>query len=562
MLKKSLSIAERQKVLFPLRQPPIVANYSLKISYGKLIDNFIDSFYRKDNITNRITPILALPIYSPYESVYYKGDIDKIDEMKRGRQTQVVNLVRQLLLKRFESSTAAFEETCIRIFVRLRKFMLDFLNDTNQREIGRFLQRRKRITDHIDAYISQNTSYTIEELEDDLPEYVWDVEDNLNIEDFNIDVMLQDTLGDLEVLSDFIDNLMNIKPENDDKIKTLKNILSSDTRVKDKKVIIFTEYRSTAKYIYRELSSFGFNNIYELDGQSKVNRKEIIERFSPYYNDHTSKTITDEIQILIATDVLAEGLNLQDASCLINYELHWNPVRLMQRIGRVDRRRNHLIEESLLSDHPEVIDNRQNVYYWNFLPPTELEQLLSLYSTVSQKTLRISKTFGVEGKQLLTPDDDYDALKDFNSAYEGTESREEEIALEFQNLMAAYPQYEEEVRKLPRKMFSGKLYADIKGIFFCYELPIKKADDKWSCGDGRYVWYLLNLDDESVITDVYKIWKTVKTEPEVPRVVTVSSDEFSEYKRKIESHINRTYMRSIQAPVGIKPRLVTWMQLV
>ena len=62
--------------------------------------------------------------------------------------------------------------------------------------------------------------------------------------------------------------------------------------------------------------------------------------------------------------------------------------------------------------------------------------------------------------------------------------------------------------------------------------------------------------------NVYKIWKIVKTEPEVPRVVTVSSDQFSEYKRKIESHINRTYMRSIQAPVGIKPRLVTWMQLV
>ena len=141
------------------------------------------------------------------------------------------------------------------------------------------------------------------------------------------------------------------------------------------------------------------------------------------FDDHTPKTITDEIQILIATDVLAEGLNLQDAACLINYELHWNPVRLMQRIGRVDRRRNHLIEESLLSDHPELIDDRQNVYYWNFLPPTELEQLLSLYSTVSQKTLRISKTFGVEGKQLLTPDDDYDALKDFNSAYEGIESR-------------------------------------------------------------------------------------------------------------------------------------------
>ena len=105
-------------------------------------------------------------------------------------------------------------------------------------------------------------------------------------------------------------------------------------------------------------------------------------------------------------------------------------------------------------------------------PPTELEQLLSLYSTVSQKTLRISKTFGIEGKQLLTPDDDYDALKDFNSAYEGVESSDEEILLEYQKLMSENPDYEEIVCKLPKKMFSGK-FSESKGLFFCYDLPVK-----------------------------------------------------------------------------------------
>ena len=95
------------------------------------------------------------------------------------------------------------------------------------------------------------------------------------------------------------------------------------------------------------------------------------------------------------------------------------------------------------------------MYYWNFLPPAELESLLALYKTVSQKTLRISKTFGIEGKQLLTPDDEYEALKDFNSAYEGTESKEEEIILDYQRLMAEYPEYKDTVGKLPKKFFSG-----------------------------------------------------------------------------------------------------------
>ena len=182
----------------------------------------------------------------------------------------------------------------------------------------------------------------------------------------------------------------------------------------------------------------------------------MVQRFAPYYNGLSSDDVQDEIQILIATDVLAEGLNLQDAQCLINYELHWNPVRLMQRIGRVDRRRNLETEQRLLADHPELAADRANAYYWNFLPPKELEELLRLYQIVARKTLRISKTFGIEGKTLLTPEDDYEALKDFNSQYEGNTSPDEEIALAWQELLEANPDYETLVESLPRKMYSGK----------------------------------------------------------------------------------------------------------
>lgn len=559
-VKKSLSISESENVLFPKRLPPTVANYSMRNSYGKLIDDFVDSFYRKDKETGRSVPILALPVYSPYEEEYFKGDESKIDEMKKGRQTQIVNLIRQLLLKRFESSIAAFEETSVRIFIRLQKFLEDYKEYGNEREINRFYQRRQRIIEYTHKYISENTPYTLEELEDDLPDYVWNIESNLSVEDFDIPCMIQDTIGDMEVLSDFIDDMMSINPENDDKINVLKNILLTDERVKEKKVIIFTEYRSTAQYIYKQLKKAGIKGLFELDGQYSGNRKEIIERFAPYYNDKTSSNVSDEIQVLIATDVLAEGLNLQDASCLINYELHWNPVRLMQRIGRVDRRRNNGTEECLLRDHPELKADRDNIYYWNFLPPAELEQLLSLYSTVSQKTLRISKTFGIEGKQLLTPDDDYDALKDFNSAYEGSESEEEEILLEYQTLMSENPEYEQYVSELPKKIFSGK-FSESKGVFFCYNLPVKNADGTWSNGDGRTVWYTINTDTMDVIDNTYQIWQTIKCDKEEERAVAISAEDFAVYKKKVESFINRTYMRSIQAPVGVKPRLITWMQL-
>lgn len=455
-VKRSLSTAEGNRVLFPRRQPPTVAKYSMRQSYGKLIDDFISSFYRKSKEGKKLQ-ILALAVYSPYEDAYFIGDKSKIDEMVSGRQAQVVNLIRQLLLKRFESSIAAFEETCIRIYTRLKKFLVDYRDYGNTRAIERLLNKQTDVLEYVDQFISETFQSTVSEFEDELPSYVWDTVEELDVSEFDIRAMLDDTILDMEVLADFIKDIMDIDSANDDKIRELKRILLEDTRVKDKKVIIFSEYKATAKYIFRELEKAGFSNIFEIDGDTKCDRYELIQRFAPYYNDTSSNLIQDEISILIATDVLAEGLNLQDSSCLINYELHWNPVRLMQRIGRVDRRRDSEKEEMLLSDHPQLTKDRENVYYWNFLPPTELEQLLSLYRAVSQKTLRISKTFGIEGKKLLTPDDDYEALKDFNSQYEGETSSDEIIALAYQKLLAENPDYIDSIHMLPKKMYSGKV---------------------------------------------------------------------------------------------------------
>ena len=339
--------------------------------------------------------------------------------MVKGRQTQIVNLIRQLLLKRFESSIAAFEETCIRIYMRLKKFLVEYKTYGNSRAIDRLLEKQSSIIDYVNNYINIINQVDVDEYEDDLPPYAWEDATAINVSDFDIRTMLEDTILDMEVLAEFIKDIMAFDSDNDDKIRELKRLLSEDAHLKGHKVIIFSEFTVTAKYIYNELVRAGFENVFEIDGSVKVDRHDAIQRFAPYYNGSSSHDINNEIQILVATDVLAEGLNLQDASCLINYELHWNPVRLMQRIGRVDRRRDLAIESRLMQDHPELSYDRENAYYWNFLPPEELEKLLSLYRTVSQKTLRISRTFGIEGKKLLTPEDDYDALKDFNSQYEG-----------------------------------------------------------------------------------------------------------------------------------------------
>jgi hypothetical protein len=85
----------------------------------------------------------------------------------------------------------------------------------------------------------------------------------------------------------------------------------------------------------------------------------------------------------------------------------------MQRIGRVDRRLDLAIEDQIKQDHPDKV--RGKVSFWNFLPPDELNAILSLYTTVTRKTLLISRTLGIEGKQLFRPEDEYEAIRDFNA---------------------------------------------------------------------------------------------------------------------------------------------------
>ena len=562
-VKQSLGAEEGAKVLFPKSKNTVVAEYSLRTTCGALLDHFSALFNRRDS-RGRPIPILSLAVYSPYEEAYFKGDLSKVDPMKMGRQQQIVALIRQLLLKRFESSVAAFQDTCVRIYYRLKTFLADY-HDKNAHLVDKTLAQQADVIEFVEQYIRENlvrADEDVEDFEDDLPEYVWNVEDNdLSEDDFDIGAMLDDTVLDLANLSQLIRDMINFDPSQDDKLNVLKNLLANNPRLQNRKVLIFTEYRATAKYLERELSRAGFAGLFEIDGQSKVDRHEMVRRFAPYYNDASSAEIGgNAIHTLIATDVLSEGLNLQDASRLVNYELHWNPVRLMQRIGRVDRRRSADVEARLLADHPEIASDRDEVFYWNFLPPDELENLLALYETVSRKTLRISKMFGIEGKKLLTPDDDYAALKDFNAQYEGTPSELEEIALAYQQLLKDNPGYVDNVKNLPAKMYSGKASSQLNGVFFCYELPVKKSDGSMA-EEGMYKWFVLDPAAKTVSENVGGIWHAIRCEKNEPRIVTIAHDDFSTIRKMMEKHIRNTYLKKIQAPLGAAPRLVTWLQL-
>ena len=242
----------------------------------------------------------------------------------------------------------------------------------------------------------------------------------------------------------------------------------------------------------------------------------------------------------------------------------------MQRIGRVDRRMNSEIEKCIIENHPDQKDLRGTVAYWNFLPPDDLDDLLHLYTLVSRKTLRISKTFGIEGKKLLTPEDEYNALKNFNEAYEGTTTLIEEMRLEYQKLLKEHPELIEKLNYLPGRVLTGKNHPakDTRAVFFCYRLPrpahsITSPEEEypWTEEAGETKWYLYYLDNEKILEEPSEIIDIIRSKPDTPRVCRIKQQTLSEIRQKLEKHIKNTYLKKVQAPIGVKAMLKAWMEL-
>lgn len=552
---------------FPERQPPQVADYSVKKTYGKLLET-VDTAFAKEQ------PLFVLGIYYPLH--YYTGPVPVVDPLVENRQVQVCGLIRTQFLKRFESSAHAFEQSCDRLLIKLLAWSEKHSQtDHEKQHLTRWKQKHADLIGYV--HEQQRELFPDEDEEDadeDLitPDMLEDV-DELPRDEYDVHRILEDTREDLNQVAEFLEELRKFKPQHDDKLKALIKLLKTDPVMKKHKVLIFTEFAETARYLHRQLVAAGIDGVEQIDS-GKKDRGQFIHRFSPYYNGTTSGELEqaglDEIRILISTDVLSEGLNLQDCTRLINYDLHWNPVRLMQRIGRVDRRLNPEVEEQLIADHPDQKPLRGQIAFHNFLPPDELETLLRLYGRVSHKTLQISKTLGIEGRKLLRPDDDYEALKDFNETYEGTTTTDEEIRLELQALLAGDGDLAARLDALPGRVFSGKRHpqAGTQSVFFCYRLPrpdhatgARNGDLPWTEEAGETRWYVYRLSDGQLLEEPSAIIDAIRSNPETPRHCAIPQPTLAEIRGKVEKHIKNSWLKRMQAPVGVKPILKAWLEL-
>jgi hypothetical protein len=173
---------------------------------------------------------------------------------------------------------------------------------------------------------------------------------------------------DLRLLHDL---RARVRARGDPKLEMLQRLLRHELRAES--VLLFTEFRDTARWLWRTLAPLGGVALIHGGearlGRSLSTRRAVIERFAPAANGARPPKPRERVRMLIATDVLAEGLNLQDARVVVSYDLPWNPVRLAQRVGRIDR---------LGSPHAAVVA-------YAFLPDSQLDRLLGLLHRIRRK---------------------------------------------------------------------------------------------------------------------------------------------------------------------------------
>ena len=357
---------------FPTRKKPI--------SLRPVLTN-LESATNYNQIYEELSK-LSLCIYTPSNYIFPSKiqkyiDIthNKGNELTQtGREQGIRKLMSVNLLKRLESSVNSFQLTLQRIY--------SLINDTVDK-INRFEQYG---TSSIDMYESSDTEWDID---DSNTEY-FTVGNKVQIDLADIDYKTwrSELTSDIEVLNDLMSRLNVIKPEYDGKLQSLLKVISdkieNPINSNNKKVLIFSAFSDTAEYLYEHVGTYikdkyGLNTAVitgSIDGKTtiknfKATLNNVLTCFSPISKDKAVllPDSNDEIDILIATDCISEGQNLQDCDCVINYDIHWNPVRIIQRFGRVDR----------------IGSKNESIQLINFWPDMDLDEYINLKGRVETR---------------------------------------------------------------------------------------------------------------------------------------------------------------------------------
>lgn len=409
---------KRQKLKFPeVEDPkPILYQFDEKINYA--FDHTIKA------LTN---PAFTYARYSPL--LYYSGK-GKLTQIQRLSQENLRSLMKILLIKRLESSFFAFKNSLNNFIESYKAFIKAYDNGNGSVFIS------KKYIGKIFEFLEDEDYDKIAKLieEDKAEEY--------KASDFAPN-LIKHLESDLSTLKE-IQSLWN-EINTDPKLDELIHLIKSNSILKDSKLIIFTESKDTAEYLERELQKVFGKTVLAFSGQSTANVKEtIIENF-----DAKVRRPKNDIKILVSTEVLSEGVNLHQSNIVINYDIPWNPTRLIQRVGRVNR-----------------VDTKfERIYTYNFFPTIKSNDLIKLKEAAEAKIHAFIEMLGNDAR-LLTEGEEiksHDLFQRLTSKKTITgEDEEVESELKYLEIIRDIRDNNvdlfSKIKHLPKKARSAKIY--------------------------------------------------------------------------------------------------------
>jgi len=435
----------------------------------------------------------------PYNLERYRRERDAESERILERNNALIGILKTTFLKRLESSLAAFEVSVTRAAHFQRRFFEILVKE------GRLLDspHYRRIL----ALEEEGEETDLEALIADLPE--------VSIADYDLAAIRQAMETDLALLDGILRRLERIRgtgeAQRDGKLAAVKERLVR-LLAGGHKVLLFTYYQDTARYLHAQLQAdadwqarAGGPGIGLITGATDpATRTDLVRRFAPQANapdmEDVGRVVNPPapLHLLISTDVLSEGQNLQDADVVLNYDLHWNPVRMIQRAGRIDR---------LGSPHETLL-------IVNCFPEEGLEELLRLVERLQRRIRDIDRTVGLDASvlgEVITPRSleelrriragDRTVLDELEQEMELTSTDEMKLPL----VLALQQWGEERVRDIPLGIHSGKR-GPVRGVFFAF-----RARD-------RHFWRFYPADGSPPVTDKRQIFRWIQAGPEEERV--------------------------------------------
>jgi ERCC4-related helicase len=372
--------------------------------------------------------------YNIYRHAWYgrrRGELklNADDNRELSRQIGIYGIFRTVFLKRLESSLFSINKS----IESYEKKLLDFQNKLIK--FNKIISVRNLIALNkvIDIYNELNAEE--DELDFDIETFEQAEHEFVTIEAhegvFNVEQLKADIEKDLSVV-DILKKQIALLIQKDDKIQELAKHLNQND---DRKVLIFTYFADTLKYLSDQLPKYlvkDKNTEFALGSKSDI--EDYAKRFAPVSKKCQLKGGEKEIDFLVATDKLSEGQNLQDCGMIVNYDLHWNPVRMIQRNGRINR---------LGTRHEEI-------FIYNFRPEEQLESYLQLVRKLQSKIDLIRYTVGTDQSILDEDPTPQDFTEDLYSRDEKKRLAAFRKIFETSELLAAEDLFMDDLRAFER----------------------------------------------------------------------------------------------------------------